>query len=568
MKCPRCGNECETGLEFCNICGQNLVSETEVHNKGKSRKKLFAIIGGAAAVIVVIAVMIIMNFNTVYGKLIKTFGSDEAYFKYVEMKEFREYSAILSDYYDSAILKELQNSTSTEANIRLNVSDAAASMMANLTDNGEDLSWLNEIALGMNTNIKDGLYSADVKLNVSDKDIITLSEIFDIQAGELFIQAPELTDKVMYQKLFDEELMDSYGLSSGGYEYIKELDRCISKIKDVAPEKSEFNDLILKYTKIAIDNIDKISKSKDKLTVSEISQNCTVLEITIDEETIANIICQVLTEAKEDEKLKEIITSAQDEFAQEGSDEDWYGMFVQNIDNALNELDTSKEQSDLSEEIIVIKDYINGSDNIIGRSFIIPGGKEIFFVTVKNGKDYATQLQAGTLNITGSGTESDSKKNGTYSLEIEDQKCLGWEIEDFDYDRLKKGYLNGTIRLNINDAIANAGLDDSSQALLSMLNPSFELKFNTSEDTSLIDINLLSNNTLFAGLTVECRKSSGSSIQKPESNLIDLNNYEELEELIASINFDTVIQNLKETNVPDELIGMLEMGINSMYDIY
>lgn len=521
---------------------------------------MLGIVAAVAALALILTV--VLNFNFLYGSMIRIFGSDADYFKYVEVHSFKQYSDTASNFYDSWLLKNATQDQSVQTTLNWHIGDSAFDLIDTLGNTG-DLSWLNEIELEVDANTAKDLNAMEVGLNISNQDILTLSVIVDYLSEQMFLSVPELSDDVLTTDISE---VFGTGTSAG----LSESFQLTSQLEDILPSKSTFYKLLVKYVDIALDDIDNVSSKKHTLDIDGMSQKCTALESRITEKDLANMLKSVLRAMKKDEEIQSIIASLQDGLADAEllyDDEiDLYEEFIDQIDLMLDDAEELRNRAS-TDPLLTVTSYVNGSHEVIGRKLVANEETVLSYATVQNGKQFASevQLDSGSVMITGSGTQDHDKTDGDYMLCIDGIDYLSFEVEDFDTETLQQGYPNGTFRFSPQkQLLSELGLDRSSLTMLSVLDPVLELKYETSEEAASLEADILNQDELFVGFTVKSDMSNGKSIKAPTENLVSVNDEVALERFVRSLDFNKVLRKLEETDLPSDIIRMIQFTIDDL----
>ena len=523
--------------------------------KKGGKKKIAAIIAAVVAVALVLA--IVLNLSTLRGTLIKLFRSDAAYFQYVEERELGQYTEAISSLYDRLILDSTKMDLSAQANLSLNIGNDAFDLVRSM-GYYDDLSWLNELELGIDANILQNMLSTGVDVNISGQDILSLSEVFDLATGELFLSLPDLSDKVLKLEAFNPGMPNNV---------LSQLE-LISKLGEILPSEAVFHRLLTNYISTALDCVTNVSSSKVTLNIDGVSQKCTALQAGISERTACDMARAVLRELKADREIKSLLTSFQDEILESlpgyyGND-DLYEEFIKEIDYALERFDEMRKDASI-DVVLTVTSYVNGRHEVIGHSVTVGGETILEYATAQKGGRYATILRVGGYNplvIEGSGTVHGDKKTGTYTVSNDYMEYLTLQIENFDTQTLKEGYLNGTFRVTPSEQFLSRFYYDSSvRMVLSVLDPVLEVKTEMSRNANSLTVNLLNKTELFGGFTLRSDISDGRPITKPTANLVSVYDEEDMLDFVLSLRLDELLTRLERVNLPSELIDTLRMGI-------
>lgn len=598
MFCGKCGNQIPEGVAFCGNCGAPVAQENPVNNQAQTENVNPEVVGNEApvaetpvakdynnsafatpdfnlpkkkksgllkklipaAVAVVLVFAIVLNFSAVSGFAIKTFGSSSAYLKHVETKALGNYSETVTDVYDNVILENIDFSSSSETDISLTVSDK----ITNLLGSEVDLDWLNGVVFSLDTNMKDDLQQIGLGLDISKKRILSLDMILNSVESEAFVAVSEFGEKYiripMSQIAGVKDVVDAEGSSGAGTKMYSDF------AEEVMPESDVLDKLICKYAEIALENIVEVEKGSTTLKIKDIDQKLTVLEFVIDDRLLMNIAEDVLETAKEDKEIKKILNDFQDvakEYNVFGSqDINIYEEFVKAVDEGLEELKGSNGETSNTEYANVCT-YVNGDSEVVGRKLKVDGEEVFFYATVRKGNKFAFEATAAnTASVIGTGTEKGDIINGVYEVVVNGKTYVEFEVEDFDTEKTKQGYLNGTFRVVPSSALIKDMFGSTAAAGLSLSDIAFEFKAETSDKKSEIAINIVDDKEVLVGINMKSESGKGKKINKPaDKNVIDMNDTDALKQYVADIDLDKIIDNLKKTDIPSEYIDMIEQYV-------
>ena len=193
--------------------------------------------------------------------------------------------------------------------------------------------------------------------------------------------------------------------------------------------------------------------------------------------------------------------------------------------------------------------------------------REVFYyATAQKGSDIATVANiADMITISGEGKKEWGKVTAEYTVKFVGEKSeeditLGTiELEKFDTDKLKEGYLNGTVRIKPDAALwSRFGLAKEITDIIELFD-ALELVFNTTKDTNEMSINVISNDDVFLGLTLKSVIKDGKKISVPDvDDTCDIKDQDEVAEFAESFDFGKLAKALKKTGMPDEWAEIFE----------
>ncbi|MBR2860310.1 MAG: zinc ribbon domain-containing protein [Clostridia bacterium] len=577
MICKYCGKEIDENTLVCPICGQSFedktedkVPETEQINvqetestfteesttvnetvkpvpTPKKKKKLLPALIAIVAVVAAVAVAVVACFGSLSGIFIKAFGTPEDYFKFIENRERTQTTQAISSAYGAILEKSDTTSLATKNTIKINVGDTIVDA---IEDSFEDASgtkmefdWLAKFSVDCNMSVKDGVQKSLATIKLDNKNIVDLDLIFDFVNKEAFLGIPSLSDKYVKTAL--------NGIENTEFVFDDEF-------REILPTEEEFNELLNKYFAILIDNIDKVEKSTDKLTVGEIfEKKVTVLEAEIDLETAQNIALEVLQTLKEDEQIEKYFKDIfdylvdKDLIEEEGNT---YDDFLDSIDDAIESVE-NPEETDENQKIIWTN-YVNAKHQVIGRRIKICNSEndiqEIYYAFLNKGKDVAFELEAEDVVVFGSGKIENGVFSGEFYTEIDGEKTLEGT---FDEIATKDSVTSGSITVTLPDEmLENAGIEPE-ESPVPLTNPKLKFKFEFSKKTSKYEINFLNENEIYLGYSVASELVEDVEINKPaDGNVVDEEN---IQQWASELDIQKIFDNLKAAGVPSELIDAL-----------
>ncbi len=527
--------------------------------KEKSGKKKLWKLLPAIGIPVIVAGLVALNWKTVLGFALKTFGSGSSYLFFVESQTFQGYSDDISKTYESVLVQGLTREQSADGKISFNVGDAAIELLETQVDDTIDFDWLQDIALTTSTTTSSSQQQVAMVLEISGQPILTMDVISDMAEQQIYVALLELSEDYLVM-----DLSDSYDYETAMvYEFIDEY------LEDFLIDDALLNELLVKYSKLALENIEDVEKDSETLEIHGVSKKYTTLEFDIDNRLLLDMASDILKEAKSDKDLKKIINQWEDALVDSGMIEDGadlYDAFVEEVEYALDELKEVRSEMDRV-TFLTIKDYVDGKHNVIGREFSVPDADEtVFYAYIEDGKEVAFEASVSDMvEFSGSGTKKNDLINMDLELTAYDEEIAVLEIKDFNTKKFEElGGLDGTFTLipgeELLDELAyETGLDD----YVSLLDPAIELSCKSSETSGEIALNILNDNELFVGIAVSADLKDAKKVTIPEEAYDAMDEYEAMQ-WVESWNFNTILNNLKKTDIPSEFIEAIEMGIDQL----
>lgn len=185
----------------------------------------------------------------------------------------------------------------------------------------------------------------------------------------------------------------------------------------------------------------------------------------------------------------------------------------------------------------------------------------------RDGSDFGYLLSietddSGTLSLSGSGQIDGGKLNGTYKVSQDDTAAAVIEVKDYDTESAKEGYLNGNYTITF-----PADSSEDTDSSLSMLeNFALVLDLNSAKDSGSVALSVESAGSTLGSFTVT--SGAGESVEIPDltalGDVYDVTNEDDMSAYAATLDLTTLMDNLSNAGVPDEVITyVLSGGSNS-----
>lgn len=551
MLCKKCGHEINNDALICENCGEAIEKTPK-----KSKKLLFGII--ALVAVIVAAVAVILNFSLISGAVIKTFGSEDDYFQYVETKTFGVYSDAVSEYY-SDVIDNASGGTAAQGEFKINLGDELIVLVEDSLSPDPtqkiELDFLKNLAFDVRTNYNGKLAYTDMAFKIGDKAVLNADLFIDQKNQEGLVALKNLSDKYLKLPLtYDEE--GSALNDVGGY-------LCDQEFLALLPSKEELNKMLDRYVGVMLDNIDGATKSSETLKIGEAEQKVTALEIKLSEKETVAIVDALLKEARADEELKKYIEDVAGYLEAKGSIDnagEVYNDFIESIDKTIEEI-TDGEFSE--EETLVITEYVNSRHQVIGRKIV--SEEELVFSSaiIFEGNTFKAEIiGSDEFKLSGSGEIQKNSVNGEFTLSVEDEEMCKFVIESLEFTEEKLiGKIKAVPTLKL---LEKMGLDSTEGALISLTNPALEITFESGEKEGSFGARIVNGEKLFVGFQISTKIEEASEITLPaDSNVTSDENV-----WAESLDFSKLIDSLKDAGVPDTITQALEYLLMSAYDGY
>lgn len=475
----------------------------------------------------------------------RTFSSPEGYFAYVMEKALREDAETAANIYNN-LFKERWNITdkSLSGEITVNLGEEGREFLEDM-DILDDAGWLEEVTLETNASMKDKIVSANLALKLGKDEVLSGNAVIDANSETAYVQIPSLSDTYIGAEY--EEIMGeiSYYLDDMDiFEYWDTLYEC-------CPDKKTVEKLLYKYSCLAISCIDDVEKSKDTVEAGDISQKCTALKATINNQTLQNMLETVLKEMREDEELKKILK----DLSSVGGMEDLYDDYRDAMDEILDEVDNI----DLDEKII-LEVYVNGRGELIGFKLKYDE-TELLCVRPEDGKKFGCEMSFETygegFRLEGTGKKSGDKSSGDFELKIDSYygtQRIGFRLEDVDTKAAKEGNIKGTFILPLKELDGIYGLDSRMLRKYEMV-----LAMDIGESKQKMELSLMNDQEKVAALLCDFTTGPGKKAGIPSSrDVIMVEDEDDLEDWMDTVDVDRFIDSLEKTKLPSDIVDEIE----------
>jgi len=530
-------------------------SQVEPQAPQKRRFPVKGLIAAAVAVVAVVALL--LNMGTVVGSVIKTFGSDTAYYQYVELKTVKDGTDTVSDYY--ALLKDslTDPEQKVQGSIRPVLGEDAMELLKGLPADVK-LDWLNDLKISYTGNYKDNALMLELAIAVAKSDPVKAVGILSMADGKAFAGLPSVSDTYLEVGMNSDVMPDVTAENSALGSLLKD-EELLDDLRDILPDDEEMDKLLDRYLAIVLDTVKVSEEEKTTLTVGEIEQKCTQSTIHVTQKMCLDIVRAVLTEAKKDKDIKGILSDVQKFLKERKLDEnvDLYAEYGKAVDNALAAIkEVEGEATD--ETNATMTTYISKQHEVIGRRIKVMDSEVLYYATAQKGSAFATKMTvANMVKVNGSGTRKGDIVNGEYEVEVQGNVVAGLTVKNFDEGKAEEGYLNGSFRLTPKKALLEmAGVDEEFALLFSTYDPSVELVAKNSKNASEMTFNLYKDESVLFGLVFENKTSKADKVKLPK-NTVDATDEEALMKWFNDIEGDTVMDKLKTIGLPEEILQLL-----------
>ena len=438
----------------------------------------------------------------------------------------------------------------------LRVEDAGRSMLGMLSST--DLSWLKDIMLTMNVEVKDGVEAVDADLLLNGEYLTKLSMFIDFMTFEEYFAFPDFSDSYLKVSMDSEEAGD---MPKGVMQWLGEY---AEDPYAMLPENAEAAELVKKYGDMIVDGMQEGPSVEETVSVEGIGEDCTVYEGQIYQADAVEILKNVLNAAKEDETLKKLLESG----AEAAGTEDIYGEFTSGIESLLSDLEGAQTDEESADSYMASRIWVNSEGNIVGRQLCSCEGVEsqplITWKNPSNGDQSALLLEFGTddsstITLTGTGTTAGSIMSGEYELLMDSVPFVNVKMEDFDLDAAKTGYPAGRFTLGF----AAGDGESAEENILASFSLIVDIISDKDAGTCSFEIALASSGVPLVTLIIS--GSKGEGVEVPDLSALgtvyDMTSESDMDSYLGELNWNSLLDNAGKAGVPEELVSQLDTMI-------
>ena len=402
-----------------------------------------------------------------------------------------------------------------KGDITVNIEESGRSLLGFVAP--FDVSWLNNASVTINSSFKDNKEGGSMALLVNDSQVCTLDFYFDPDTEDMYMKAPELSDKYMKVNLKETEDDETLEASTEG---LSDSVKLLNNMTEAMPEASVVESLLNKYGTILIDNVKSTDGTSDTLTAGDVSQDCTVYEGTLDSEAAVRTFTAVLETAKSDKEIEAIL-------------EKWAAV-----------LPDSQDLNEQFQETPVFTWQMPKSDSSYGYLLEIYAEDEVYA-------------------LSGNGTIENDILNGSYQFSMNDEPAANIEVKDYDTAEAKKGNINGSYSISF---VADES-DDSSD-VSPLTNFSLDADIASTAESGSVKLGIVSAGATLGSVSFVSGKGDGVDIPDLASlkDVCDVSNDDDMTDYVSSMDFTKLMDNLTAAGVPDEVITYILSGGSSDTD--
>ena len=430
---------------------------------------------------------------------------------------------------------------------------------------GSDLSWFENVGLSLKSSTDGDMVQMAVDAQLNGKSIVSADMIVDILGNMAYIRVPELDSQYFGGEVDFSAMQGALQSSAAMMEEYGEL------IKDMPTDKA-LNSVLTRYLNVALEKLGEPSKDEGNLTVGNITQKQSFTKYTITRHDVLDIATAILTTAKTDEELEEVlddfcavVNAVGHKQAQENGHHwenvDLHAQLMEEIDPMLSDIQEAKANTE-NLDVLHFVVWADGEKTAGIELQVVDSGRAqtvLQVLSAKDGKNTGFYMSVmDRIRIEGTGTTSGGKISGRYTLRTYNTDVVYVELKDFDTKALQKGELKGTLRISFADVL----VDQMSNSMPISEDTVIELVLNIAGKKAQLDLNLYEDDMLLFGIAMTSKITSGDKIKVP-GNYVDAMDSSAMQQWAEGLKFTTVLNNLQSAGVPSKLVNMLEDALEA-----
>ncbi len=462
-----------------------------------------------------------------------------------------------------------------------------------------DISWFKDVRLSADISMEESTQFMTAGVYMNDTKICTLEYFFDLENLEIYMRIPELREgyiKVDYEETLKQQkamleqqrqaLEESGEVSQAAEDalesmenssfsdpaFIKEYMKFLTNLPEYMPEATTAENILNKYSSILFDHIENTEASESEtLDIAGASEECTVYEGILSQTNARSFLKEVVETAKSDEEIKEILDKL---------DESLYQNFMDALDETSENL--SEELEDDGSHISA-KVWVTEDNTIVGRSLTLNDTDESIPIydwkRITDGSNVQSSLAIGPedegFSISGKGIiENDilsgqwllKTSSGDYDTESgETPAPTDWltiNVNSYDTTALKKGCFKGSYSFGLPSVLSADATPEENAANNPLASFQLLLDIDSDRDHGNVSLSLTNEGVSLGSINVGA--NLGVTAEKPDfadlTNVYDSMDEAAMNEYMSGITLDTILNNLVESGMPEELLMQLLTG--------
>lgn len=519
------------------------------------RKKI--LIGSiATAVVAAVAVCAVFTWDYIENFAVKTFSSSEGYYRYVESKNIDELALSVGSVVGN-IGGDKQNNYSSTTDVRVQLGDVLVDYIAK--QGGIDksqLTWASDIGMKFDLAMVGNVISYGDDLALGENSVICANYIYDYDNMRIYMCIPQLKEQYL---VLD---MSAMSVDTTTYTMLRDV---IAQL----PDEEMTEKIINRYLTVAVGAVSDVEEKSTVVKANGVSQKCTQLTVTVDEDAVQDIVKAVLEEFKNDKEVKNIIKNIAVSTGEIDKDEfnDEYDMMLDSVDEMLDSVD----EIEMPESFKIIT-YVDRKGDVIGRKIKNSNSDTVvYYLSTRNGNDVGFELTVGfdsEFKVIGSGSVDGDKLNAEYNVFVTGVKMLNLNVKSFDLLSFEDGHINGTFTASLPREICSLLREEgeiSDELCKALSNMTLEAVITSDEKSSSFAMTLKHKNDILVSVSATGTYAEPTDIVIPD-NAIAMDDIDDLADYLNSIDIEVLFDSLIKAGMPQELVDQLKESLGAAND--
>ncbi len=367
---------------------------------------------------------------------------------------------------EKAVTKQqpVQNDSSPggSVSLKLEIGETVRTLLTSL--GGMDFSWLNSVELKTTAAAtEDTFCSILFDLLVNNTDIVSLETPVDFANNLIKVRIPQLSESFL-------------GISPtiNGEDASLSLQDLINleALNEALEEEETVVKILTRYAGIVLDSMAEGTSYDVSLGWGDVAEDLTVYEGILSEEGLYQAMENILSTAKDDEQLAQLIAQAENTVPQE----DLYKEFQEAMEELLTQLQEVKTETEFDENnYISSKIMMDADEKCAGReiTFYDEGelGAQLSWYSIEQGDDSAFRMLIDNgdqiWQLGGQGTTTNGKLSGSYTVNCDGSDMAKIEVTDYTADTENGGF-SGDFRLTLPES--DTGSEEAASSYAPALN--------------------------------------------------------------------------------------------------
>ena len=505
------------------------------------KKRLIAVV----ALVLAVGMLLSLTGCSVVNKLTaKYLDSGPKYFALVEQKDVAQFCETFEIYYQDYLKDTFSRNNQFKIKASLDLGEELKQSLRESVNDQIEVDWLSQTDFDVTLQARDMKTSAEILFGIGGQHVLNISAFFDAESGSLLLGLREITDDLMR---LNAENSNGDAIFAG-----KQL------AAQTLPDASAVTNLMIKYHGILIEKIEDIEKSSEEVTVDDLTQTLTVLKGTLTEAAATSAALEILNDMKVNPDVKAIVENLQVLLGDETeSGTDAYERFLAEVDESIAQLEESEPDA---ENAVILYDYVNSDDKIVGRKIMDGEETVLSYITVEENGQFVSKTDLSEeYSITESGTKKgDLVTSDRYYVE-NDVTVLKISFADFDTEAFKKGTLSGKIRFYPNEETLEDAASDEFGDYAALLDVACELDIQGDQSAGTFNLTVFNGDAaLFALRDASYALAEAGEVTEPDGKVITIDSLDALEELAAGLHLQPLVDNLRNTPIPQEYVDAIQ----------